>query len=49
MHNIIQPFSPAQPRSSSRSPREGGDTEEEGRGIEANIFAAFLTHALPFS
>ena len=45
----IQPFSLARPTSSSRSPRKEGDTEEEGRGIGGNVFAAFLTHALPLS
>ena len=57
MHNIVQPFSLAQPGSSSRSPSEVGDTEEGevgdteegGRGIGGNAFVAFLTHALPFS
>ena len=49
IHNIVQPFSLARPGSSSRSPREEGDTEEEGRRVGGNVFAPFLTHALPFS
>ena len=43
MHNIVQPFSLAGPGSCSRSPREEGETEEEGRGIGGNIFAGFNT------